>query len=88
MSVSTVDPALAELDPAGYVEAVAALAIHDEDPRWREQAALWRGVARRHQPSVGVRGETCDHCRASYVPCLDLRAVVAAAKAYPGGGDA
>lgn len=88
MSPPTVDPALAGTDPVGYVEAVAAVAINDEDPRWREQAALWRSVTEWHGRGLGEFDwcTTCGRMNGSIkFPCPNLRATVAAARAYAGG---
>ena len=78
----------AATDSAAYVEAVAALAINDEDWRWREQAALWRVVAEWHGRGLGEFDwcTTCGRLNGSVkLPCPNLLAVVAAAEAYAGG---
>ena len=80
---------LATTDPAGYVEAVAALAINDEDWRWREQAALWRVVAEWHGRGLGEFDwcTTCGRVNGSVkFPCPNLLAAVTAASAYLTGG--
>lgn len=52
------------------------------------EAALWRGVARRHKRNVlrgpdGVVVDACRWCNDRF-PCPDLLAVVAACRAYAG----
>lgn len=70
--------------------AVRVLPARPESAEWLvdmllAQAALWRSIAERHD--VCPCNDACGNCRDHdwEFPCPDLRAVVAAARAYAGG---